>query len=206
MNRGPAGTVLLLGGAVVGLVVSGQEWVTGQAQDPVLGSVPVSATGTQVAPFGSAMALLALAAVLVVLLNRGWSRRLALGVVALSGAGLLWVVADVVADPSAAARGASTESLPLGLGNVVTASVTWAPWVALGAAACWLLGAGLAWTPTRDRGRARDSSPANPSTVPQTPTPLPAAEIERRRSARAWEDLSGGQDPTDDSAGDQRSG
>ena len=188
MRPAPLGTALLLGGALAALALSGRGWVTGAVVDPVLGPVQTTVTGGDAAPVVPAAALLALAAVLAVVLTRGWSRRIALVLAVLAGVGLVLASLGVLADPLAVLRSSAAAGASGGLGAVDSAAVTWAPWACVAAAAALLSGAVMRW---RAGPATQERRPADPGAA------LPAAEVERRRSAEAWDRLSGGEDPTD---------
>lgn len=185
---GPLGTTLLLGGALGALVLSGRAWVSGVVVDPVLGPVQTTVAGSDAAPLVPAAALLALAAVLAVVLTRGWSRRVALVLAVLAGVGLVLASSAVLTDPVAVLRTSAAAGAGGALGAVDSAAVTWAPWACVAAAVALLSGAAIRWRP----------DPANQAHRPATPaTTLPAAEVERRRNAQDWDRLSGGEDPTE---------
>lgn len=190
VTRRTTGTVLLLVGAVGALALSGRGWVTGTVVDPVLGIVETTVTGGDAAPAGSAVALLALAGVLAVLLTRGWARRMALVVTALAGLALVGVPFAVLADPGSALAATAEGSVGRGLGEVGQASATWAPWACILAGVALVTGVALVGGDVASGGRA----------VTAGADDLPEAERDRRRGARDWDRLSGGEDPTQDLA------
>ncbi len=189
-GRGPVVLLALLGAAVV-LVAGFRPWVTGTVADAVLGGSTVTATGADVAPGLSAVAL-AIAAAAVAVVAAGRVARLValvLWAACLVGAAVLTV--RVLADPSgvlgpvAAARVGRTGSVE------ASASATVWPWLALVGvlvAAYGLTGALL--------GRGRWTGPSRRYEVPAT-TEGQVAGSRGERVGTAWDDLSAGRDPTD---------
>ena len=80
------GRTLVVTGVLVLVVVAtvGRTWATGTADDAVLGSSVVSATGGQAAPGALALVLAAAAAVVAALITRPVIRRIVLGIGALA--------------------------------------------------------------------------------------------------------------------------
>ncbi|WP_392541947.1 Trp biosynthesis-associated membrane protein [Oryzobacter telluris] len=190
---GGKGPVALLGlvGALALLAVAFRPWVSGAVDDAVLGATRISATGDEVAPGLTAVAL-AVAAAAVATVAGGRITR----VVALVGwAGLLTVAVgltvrvvldpDGVLGPVAASRVGRT-------GSVETAAdpTAW-PWVALGAAALALLGLVGAVL-----GMARWAGPSARYEVPDGAGGTVAGP-RGERVGSDWDELSAGRDPTD---------
>ncbi|WP_377642861.1 Trp biosynthesis-associated membrane protein [Oryzobacter terrae] len=194
MSRlGRRGPVALLGlvGAFALLAVTFRPWVTGAVDDAVLGATRISATGVEVAPGLTAVAL-ALAAAAVATVASGRVTR----VVALGGWALLLVVAgllavrvlldpDGVLGPVAAARVGRTGSV-----ETLADPTVWpvAALVALVLSLVGLAGAIL--------GMRRWAGPSSRYEVPGTE----GADVAGPRGERvgsAWDELSAGRDPTD---------
>ncbi len=190
---GRKGPVALLGlvGAFALLAVTFRPWVTGAVDDAVLGATRISATGVEVAPGLSAVAL-ALAAAAVATVAAGRVTR----VVALVGwAGLLVVAAvltvgvlldpDGALGPVGAARVGRTGSV-----DTVADPTVW-PVVALVAAVVSLVGLVAAVA-----GMRGWSGPSSRYEVPGSE----GGEVAGPRGERvgsAWDELSAGRDPTD---------
>jgi hypothetical protein len=190
---GSKGPVALLGlvGAFALLAVAFRPWVTGAVDDAVLGATRISATGDEVAPGLTAVAL-ALAAATVATVAGGRVTR----VVALVGwAGLLVAATgltvralldpDGVLGPVAASRVGRT-------GSVETAAdpTVW-PWLALVVAALALLGLAGAVL-----GMASWGGPSSRYEVPDAA----GGHVAGPRGERVgsdWDELSAGRDPTD---------
>ena len=190
LRRGP---VALLGlvGAFALLAVTFRPWVGGAVDDAVLGATRITATGAEVAPGLTAVAL-ALAAAAIATVAGGRITR----VVALLGwAGLLTVAVgltvrvlldpDGVLGPVGAARVGRTGSV-----ETVAAPEVW-PWLALVAAALSLLGLVGAVA-----GLASWSAPSSRYEVPDTASG-DVAGPRGERVASDWDELSAGRDPTD---------
>ncbi|MBR7742165.1 Trp biosynthesis-associated membrane protein [Phycicoccus sp. BSK3Z-2] len=193
-GRGPVALLALLGAGVV-LVTGLRPWVSGQVEDAVLGGSRVVATGTDVAPGLSALAL-ALAAAAVAVVSAGRVARvvaLVLWAGCAVGAGAL--VVRVLLDPSgvlgpvAAARVGRTGTVP-----AEAVATVW-PWLALLGVLLSLLALVLAVL-----GRRRWSGPSRRYEPPSGSGDVAGARGERVSST--WDDLSAGRDPTD--VGDER--
>lgn len=194
-GKGPVALLALLGAGVV-LVAGFRPWVTGTVADAVLGGSRVSATGAEVAPGLSAIAL-AVAAAAVAVVAAGRIARLValvLWVACLVAAAAL--VTRVLADPAsvlgpvAAARVGRTGTVE------AQASATPWPWVALlgvllalGALVAALVGRRRWAGPSRRYERAATAEGH-------------VAGSRGERVGSAWDDLSAGRDPTD--VGDDR--
>lgn len=185
-------------GTALLLISSGQAWVSGTWNDPVIGATRITVTGTQAGATLTAGALLAGAAVLAGLVG---SRpvRLAAAWCLAGGSGLAALPAlrsllrpQGAVEAVAADRPGATGLTVQATGTTITA---W-PWVALLGALLVLLGAllcGLHWwhTPRRGatgaRGGERDGQDGAQSSSTREPRPTDA-----------WDDLSHGRDPTVD--------
>ena len=186
------GVVVLL--ALVGaggLLVSGfRPWVTGAVDDAVLGATRISATGAEVAPGLSAVALAIAAAAIAAVAAGRITRIIALVAYAASVATAVALTVRVLLDPEAvlgpvaASRVGRTGSIE----NVADTTV-W-PWVALAACAVALLGLvggvlGIrVWAGPSARYEVSDAG-------------SPVAGPRGERVASAWDELSAGRDPTD---------
>lgn len=189
-GKGPVVLLALLAAGLL-LVAGFRPWVSGAVDDAVLGATRVEATGAEVAPGLSAVALaLAAAAVAVVAAGRiarvvalvGWAGLLA-GAAVLSGRVLL--DPSGVLGPVAAARVGRTGSV-----EAVAHASAW-PWVALLAVLVGLLGlvgAGL--------GARRWGGPARRYEAPGAAEGH-VAGARGERVASDWDELSAGRDPTD---------
>ncbi len=186
------GAVALLGLAGAGalLVVGFRPWVEGAVDDAVLGASRVSATGAEVAPGLSAVALVLAAAVVAVVATGRVARLVALALWAGSLVAATALAIHVLADPAgvlgpvAAARVGRTGSVP------ATAEVTVWPWLALLAvvvAGVGLVGAVL--------GVRRWAGPSSRYDAPGTDGQVAGPRGER--VASDWDELSAGRDPTD---------
>lgn len=189
-RRGPVALLGLVGGFAL-LAVAFRPWVSGAVDDAVLGATRISATGAEVAPGLTAVAL-ALAAATVATVAGGRVTR----VVALIGwAGLLVVAAgltgrvlldpDGVLGPVGAARVGRTGSV-----ETVADPSAW-PFVALVALALSLVGlACAAW------GMGSWGGPSSRYEV----APTEGGDVAGPRGERVasdWDELSAGRDPTD---------
>ena len=189
-RKGVVALLALLG--ALGILVSGfRPWVTGAVDDAVLGATRISATGTEVAPGLSAVALALGAAAIAVVAAGRIARVVAVVAYAVCLAGAVVLTVRVLADPSAvlgpvaASRVGRTGSVP-----TVASATAW-PWVALAAAAVALLGlvgavVGLRiWGGPSDRYEVRLGGPEQ------------VAGPRGERVASDWDELSAGRDPTD---------
>ena len=186
------GVVVLL--ALVGaglLLVSGfRPWVTG-AVDDVLGATRISATGAEVAPGLSAVALaIAAAAIAMVAAGRiaravaavAWALCIAVAAVL---AGRVLLDPEGVLGPVAASRVGRTGSV-----ETVAEATGW-PWVAL--LACGIALVGLVGALV---GMRRWGGPSRRYEVPDAAA-TDAAGPRGERVASDWDELSAGRDPTD---------
>ncbi len=189
-SKGAVVTLAVLGAA--GLLISGfRPWVSGSVDDAVLGATTISATGAEVAPGLSAVAL-AVAAASIALVAAGRLTRL---VAVVGYAACLMLAAGlttrVLVDPEgalgpvAASRVGRTGTL-----DTVADPTAW-PWFALLAVlvcAVGLVGAIV--------GAGRWGGPSPRYVVPGTEDGhVPGARGERVSSD--WDELSAGRDPTD---------
>ena len=204
----PLAVVLLLAGAVAGLVGVGRPWVQAQVEDPVLGALMVPVSGTEVAPTAGALALLALAATLTALLTRGWTRTVALVLAVLSGGWLVWAGVGATRDPAGSVQDAVLATAASSAQVVREAAVTPWPWLVVAAGTGLVAGGVLGLLGERRRSRRpgtpdRADTPGSSGTAAsREPRPVRADEQARRDAASAWEDLSAGRDPTTDAETD----
>ena len=187
------GVVVLLAlvGAGLLLVSAFRPWVTGAVDDAVLGATRISATGAEVAPGLTAVALAIGAAAIAVVAAGRVARFVAVvayaACVAIAAALAVRVLLDPegVLGPVAAARVGRTGSV-----DTVADPTAW-PWVAL--AACLVALLGLAGAVV---GMRRWGGPSQRYEVPEGP----AGDIAGPRGERVtsdWDELSAGRDPTD---------
>lgn len=186
------GVVVLLALLGAGLLLASalRPWVTG-AVDDVLGATRISASGSEVAPGLTALAL-AVAAAAIAMVAAGRIAR-AVAVVAYAGCVVLAVVLagrvlldpEGVLGPVAASRVGRTGSV-----ETVADPTLW-PWVALVACAVALLGLVGAVI-----GMRRWGGPSQRYEVADG-TPAVAAGPRGERVASDWDQLSAGHDPTD---------
>ncbi len=194
-GRGPVVLLALLGAAVV-LVAGFRPWVSGTVADAVLGGSTVTATGADVAPGLSAIALAVAAAAVAAVAAGRVARLVALVLWAACLAGATVLTVRVLADPSgvlgpvAAARVGRTGSV-----EASAAATVW-PWLAL--VGVLVAGLGLAGALL---GRARWAGPSRRYEVPGTAEGHVAGS-RGERVGTAWDDLSAGRDPTE--VGDDR--
>lgn len=189
-GKGPVALLALLGAGVV-LVAGFRPWVSGTVADAVLGGSRVEATGSEVAPGLSAIALAVAAATVAVVAAGRVGRTVALvlwaGCLVVAGA----LTVRVLADPSGALGPvAATRVGRTGTVEAV-ASATAMPWVALLGVLVAALALGCALV-----GARRWAGPSRRYEAPG------AAEghVAGRRGERVtsdWDDLSAGRDPTD---------
>ena len=188
-TKGVVVLLALLGAG--GLLVSGfRPWVTGAVDDAVLGATQISATGAEVAPGLSAVALAIAAAAVAAVAAGRIARLVALVAYAASVAIAVLLTVRVLLDPEgvlgpvAASRVGRTGTIE----NVADPTI-W-PWVALAACAVALLGLvgavlGVrAWAGPSARYEVSDAG-------------SPVAGPRGERVASAWDELSAGRDPTD---------
>ncbi len=186
------GAVVLLGLAGSGalLVVGFRPWVEGAVDDPVLGASRVTATGADVAPGLSAVALVLAAAVVAVVATGRLARVVALAVWAAALVAAAALTVRVLVDPAAvigpvaAARVGRTGSVE------AVADVTAWPWLALLAVAV----AALAWVAAL-AGVRRWAGPSQRYEV--RPADGHVAGPRGERVTSDWDELSAGRDPTD---------
>ncbi len=187
------GVVVLLAlvGAGLLLVSAFRPWVTGAVDDAVLGATRISATGAEVAPGLSAVAL-AIGAAAIAIVAAGRIVRVVAVVayavcVAVAAALAVRVLLDPegVLGPVAASRVGRTGSV-----ETVADPTVW-PWVALLACAVALLGLVGAVV-----GIRRWGGPSQRYEVGEGSTGV-AAGPRGERVASDWDELSAGRDPTD---------
>ena len=189
-RKGNVALLALMGAA--GMLVSAfRPWVTGAVDDAVLGATRISATGAEVAPGLSAVALAVAAAAIAVVAAGRVARvvaAIAYGVCLVLAVGLaVRVIADPagVLGPVAASRVGRTGSV-----EAVADATAW-PWVALLAAAVAFLGLVGALVGLRTWGGP--SQRYEPPDRGADDVAGPRGE----RVASQWDELSAGRDPTD---------
>ena len=187
------GVVVLLAlvGAGLLLVSAFRPWVTGAVDDAVLGATRISATGAEVAPGLTAVALAIGAAAIAVVAAGRVARAVALVAYALCLAVAAALAVRVLLDPEgvlgpvAASRVGRTGSV-----ETVADATAW-PWVALAACVIALLGLVGALL-----GLRRWGGPPQRYEAPAAGT-SDVAGPRGERVASDWDELSAGRDPTD---------
>jgi uncharacterized membrane protein (TIGR02234 family) len=187
------GVVVLLAllGAGLLLVSAFRPWVTGAVDDAVLGATRISATGAEVAPGLTAVALAIGAAAIAVVAAGRVARVVALVAYALCLVVAVALAVRVLLDPEgvlgpvAASRVGRTGSV-----ETVADATAW-PWVALVACLIALLGLVGALV-----GLGRWGGPPQRYEVPAGGT-ADVAGPRGERVASDWDELSAGRDPTD---------
>ncbi len=204
----PRAVVLLLVGAVAGLVGVGRPWVLAEVADPVLGVAGVPVSGTEVAPTAGALALLALAATLTGVLTRGWTRTVALLLATVSGGWLVWAGGRALWDPAGSVQDAVSATAASSAQVVQDAAVTPWPWLVVLGGIGLAVGSVVGLLEDRDGTRGVTARPERQtrSGAARKPGPAQADERARRAAASAWEDLSAGRDPTTDHDTDEAEG
>jgi uncharacterized membrane protein (TIGR02234 family) len=189
-SKGVVVLLALLG--ATGLLVSAfRPWVTGAVDDAVLGATRISATGSEVAPGLTAVAL-AIAAAAIAIVAAGRIARLVAVVayavcLAIAAALAVRVIADPdgVLGPVGASRVGRTGSV-----ETVADATIW-PWVALASCCVALLGLVGAVV-----GMRRWGGPSSRFEAPGSgEADVAGPRGERVRSD--WDELSAGRDPTD---------
>ncbi|KRE62700.1 Trp biosynthesis-associated membrane protein [Nostocoides sp. Soil756] len=189
-GRGPVALLALLGAGVL-LLAGLRPWLSGTVDDAVLGGSRVVATGAEVAPGLSAVAL-AVGAAAVAVVAAGRIGRL-VGLVLWAGCVALAavLVVRVVADPSTALGPVAAGRVGrTGTVDAVATTTVW-PWVSVLGLLVAAAALGLALV-----GRRRW---AGPSTRYEAPDASGAGHVAGSRGERvssAWDDLSAGRDPT----------
>ncbi len=173
------------------LVSAFRPWVTGAVDDAVLGATRISATGAEVAPGLSAVALAVAAAAIAVVAAGRIARVVAVIAYAVCLVLAVVLAVRVIADPAgvlgpvAASRVGRTGSV-----EAVAEATAW-PWAALVAAVVAFLGLAGAVVGLRTWG--------GPSSRYEAPDGA-ADDIAGPRGERVasqWDELSAGRDPTD---------
>ncbi|MGB5953358.1 MAG: Trp biosynthesis-associated membrane protein [Ornithinimicrobium sp.] len=194
----------LLGGLLLAALSAGRTWLVAASTDPVLGERSIDASGRDLSTAINGALVLAGAAGVVLVLSRGWPRRVAALVMCVDALWASWLSVSVVASPDSAAANVSRSTVAPagGLGSpaavVTEVDVSLWPWAFTAGAALVLVGgAGVLWT---DLIAARGPTLAPmkpPDSAGHEVTPdLPETERRRRENARAWDDLSDGKDLT----------
>ncbi len=189
------GVVALLGLLAAGLLLASafRPWVTGAVDDAVLGATRISATGSEVAPGLTAVALATGAAVIAVVAAGRVTRVVALVAYAVCLAAAAALAVRVLVDPDgvlgpvAASRVGRTGSVE------VLAEPTGWPWVALVACAVGLLGLVGAVVGLRTWGGPSSRYEVDAARAGEPDVAGPRGE----RVASDWDELSAGRDPTD---------
>lgn len=187
------GVVALLALLGAGLLLSSalRPWVTGAVDDAVLGATRISATGSEVAPGLSAVALAIAAAAIAVVAAGRIARVIAAAAWAACVAIAALLAVRVLLDPQgvlgpvAASRVGRTGSV-----DAVADPTAW-PWAALAACVVALLGLVGAAV-----GMRRWGGPSQRYEVPEA-SAADAAGPRGERVASDWDELSAGRDPTD---------
>ncbi len=190
-RRGEPGrraTLLALGGSLAAyLLVSAQPWVTGTADDVVLGATPLSGSAAELAPAGTALAFV-VGAGGVALATGGRRIRYAASVaIVLAALGMVIVAIGVVTDPAGELGGRAAELVGRA-GAVVPVRAQLAPaaWVGLVAGVSVLASSmWAAWTARRWVGLSSRFDRDGPNS---------AGGMGTRRSV--WDDLTEGIDHT----------
>ena len=191
LSRKGVVALLALVGATGILVSAFRPWVTGAVDDAVLGATQISATGAEVAPGLSAVALAVAAAAIAVVAAGRVARVVAVIAYAVCLVLAVGLAVRVIADPAgvlgpvAASRVGRTGSV-----EAVAEATAW-PWAALLAAAVAFLGLVGAVVGLRTWG--------GPSQRYEAPDRR-AEEVAGPRGERVtsqWDELSAGRDPTD---------
>lgn len=211
MNRGMC-WALVLGVAMVTLS-GGRTWVRFTVQDPVLGEGLRTTSGYAASTALSAAALLGLAAALTGLLTRRRLRAVALAVLSVDALWATWIAAQVVRAPTeAVGRGVSQDLQSTTTGAVTVTAASSTAWVWVFAVGALLVAVAAAWLASR-AARPRAPEGADPAATHDArgtsthgaakplrgkETPLPSTEVQRRANTAAWNDLSRGDDPTND--------
>jgi uncharacterized membrane protein (TIGR02234 family) len=187
------GVVVLLAllGAGLLLVSAFRPWVTGSVDDAVLGAIRISATGAEVAPGLTAVALAIAAAAIAVVAAGRIARVVAVAAYAVCVAVAAALAVRVLLDPDGV-LGPVAASRVGRSGSVETvADATIWPWLALLACAVALLGLAGAvvgmrrWGGPSQRYEVREGAAGD------------AAGPRGERVASDWDELSAGRDPTD---------
>ena len=173
------------------LLASTQVWVRGTSRDTVLGATPVTATGAQLAPGATALALVVVAGVIALATGGRRIRYAAGALLVLAGLGMLGLSVPVLADP-AAALGRRAAELAGRAGSTigVDATVTPAAWAGV-VGAFAVVGASIA-------GLVSARSWSGLSRRFDRGGTAGAAAAGGPRGARhtAWDELTDGFDPT----------
>lgn len=196
------GWAAVLGAAIIALS-GGRTWVRFTVQDPVLGEGLRTANGYDASSALSAAAVLGLAAMLTALLTRQRLRMLALSVLCLDAFWAIWLAVQVATDPArAAGQGASEDLQATTTGAVTVTEAATTPWVWVFVIGAILVALGAAWLASRAVRSAPDVADATTGQARRLDhgqdQQLPDTEVQRRTNTAAWNDLSRGDDPTDD--------
>ena len=188
--------------ALVLLLATTRTWLTGRSAEPLLGGGAVSATGSQVAPGVLALALVCLVALVTTLTGGPAVRRVSSVVLVLAAAGAVALTAVPLTRPAEAlGRVAATG---LGRTGVVATSADVSPWAwsALVAGVVLVLTAVLAAVAARRWSGLsnRFDAPGNDSATATRTSDVTAADTGRGTRRTAWDELTGGRDPTADPA------
>ncbi|WP_432515305.1 Trp biosynthesis-associated membrane protein [Kineococcus sp. SYSU DK001] len=187
-RRGPL-LLLAAAAAVLALAAGAPTWVSGQVVT-VTGDTAVAADGRQAAPVATALALVALAAVVASTLGRRAARAVAALVLVLAGAGVVAASAGVLTSPrtalAAPARAASGTTQAELDGDPVLR-----PWPVVSAAGGVLVAvAGLGVLAGARRGGTATASARHERDARRE------VAGPREDPAAAWDSLSHGEDPT----------
>ncbi|GAY10585.1 tryptophan-associated membrane protein [Pseudonocardia sp. N23] len=153
----------------------------------VRGDVEAAASGIQVQPVPTALALLAAAGIAAAVAVSGVARRVLGGLLALVAVVTVWAVVATCVSPPTAARLAQLAGLTVAPGAAGDVSGTAAPVITLVGAV--LVGAAGALLALREKGMPRLGARYDAPSAQRRPAP---ADPDRA----AWEDLDAGRDPT----------
>ncbi|GEL23242.1 hypothetical protein PSU4_21960 [Pseudonocardia sulfidoxydans NBRC 16205] len=153
----------------------------------VRGDALATATGTQVQPVPTALALLAVAGIAATVAVSGAARRVLGGLLALVAVATVWAVVATLVSPPAPARLAQLAGLTVTPGAVGEVSGAAAPVLTLAGAV--LVGAAGVLLALRENGMPRLGARYDAPTAQRRPR-----QTDPDRTA--WEDLDAGRDPT----------
>jgi uncharacterized membrane protein (TIGR02234 family) len=194
---GPAVAVLpATAGAVVCLIASGQVWVRATAEGQVLGAVPVTLSGREVAPVVPAVALVALAGAVALTLGRRLGRRVAGLLLVVAGASGAAAALEVARSPSSSAQGLVARAVGTATTGSFQAAGTGWPWVGGAGAALVVVGGVVAVFRARAWGLAQGAASSRYEAGPAGPAAAVRPLDPRRDPGAAWDALTLGRDPT----------
>lgn len=197
-------TVVLAALVLAALVAAcaAPAWVLATTSSPSVARVPLSVTGTSVAPGTGAGALVVGAAALALALGRRWGQRVALVALALGGVLVVGSALAAFGSARSAAMGAALEAVGVGVLTGGPRLTPW-PWFAavLGVVVVGLAivggAASVRWSgPARRFEKPGDrGGPSDPG-IAGSDAALAPDDPASRDDAEVWESLSRGEDPT----------